>query len=160
MKEIILTRGYKAIVDDEDYDFLNQWNWHISKNHNNAYYAVRWVKSGQKQYKIRMHNEIVINKMNLEIPPKHIVDHIDRKGLHNWHDNLRVVTRSIQNLNKNIRKDNISGVRGVSIDNRCGKYTAYFSINNEQELKYFNTEKEAIIWRQKMEIKYYGKIIP
>jgi hypothetical protein len=29
MKEIQLTRGFKAQVDDADYDWLNQWKWRV-----------------------------------------------------------------------------------------------------------------------------------
>jgi hypothetical protein len=28
MKEIITTNGHKALVDDEDYDFLSSMNWY------------------------------------------------------------------------------------------------------------------------------------
>jgi hypothetical protein len=29
MKEILLTKGYVALVDDDDFEFLNQWKWHV-----------------------------------------------------------------------------------------------------------------------------------
>ena len=40
MKEIILTQGLVAQVDDEDYAFLNQWKWYAVFN-KTTYYAVR-----------------------------------------------------------------------------------------------------------------------
>ncbi len=160
MKEIILTRECKAIVDDEDYDWLNQWNWFVQKDKRNNLYATRKIIISQKRYIVQMHNEIVINRMNLEIPPKYVVDHEDRKGLHNWHDNLRVVTRNIQALNRKIYNTNTSGIRGISFyPNKNKKYKAAFCINKEQIVKLFYTKEEAIAWRQAMEIEYYGKII-
>ena len=31
MKYIELTKGYRAIVDDEDFDWLNQWQWCVQR---------------------------------------------------------------------------------------------------------------------------------
>lgn len=31
MAEIPLTQGQVAIVSDEDYEFLSQWNWYVVK---------------------------------------------------------------------------------------------------------------------------------
>lgn len=53
-----LTHGYYALVDDEDYDYLNQWSWQVRKikhtiNHD-LYYAARThylgTKNGKKIY--------------------------------------------------------------------------------------------------------------
>ena len=37
MREIPLTQGKVAIVDDDMYDFLNQWNWCVNPSHGNEY---------------------------------------------------------------------------------------------------------------------------
>lgn len=42
MKLIPLTQGKYAKIDDDIFDYLNQWKWHIV-NGNNTFYAVRWI---------------------------------------------------------------------------------------------------------------------
>ena len=41
MKEIKLTQGQVTQVDDEDYEYLNQFKWHTLKCRNNIVYAAR-----------------------------------------------------------------------------------------------------------------------
>ncbi len=59
MKRIPLTQGQFALVDDEDYDRLNQFKWHAVKAHR-SYYAVRTIKDIDGKCKhIKMHREIL-----------------------------------------------------------------------------------------------------
>ena len=37
MKYIELTQGYKAMIDDEDYDLVSRYCWHVAKCKNNLY---------------------------------------------------------------------------------------------------------------------------
>ncbi len=32
MKELITSNGYRTQVDDEDYDYFNQWYWYGQRN--------------------------------------------------------------------------------------------------------------------------------
>jgi hypothetical protein len=41
MKEIFLTQGKVALVDDDDFDFLNSFNWHLKRKKGNPDYAIR-----------------------------------------------------------------------------------------------------------------------
>ena len=88
MKEIPLTMGKIAIVDYEDYEWLNQWKWHASK-HGRRFYAR--CSSGLKKY---MHQVIINPRPGFE------PDHINRNGLDNRRCNLREVTRRQNALNK------------------------------------------------------------
>ena len=75
MKEIPLTRGKFALVDDEDYEWLSQWKWYCSTTG----YAVR----GCKNRILYMHREIAKTK------PGMLTDHINRNKLDNRKENLR-----------------------------------------------------------------------
>jgi AP2 domain. len=102
MKEIELSKGYVALVDDDDYEWLMQWSWHFAKG-----YAVRNGKNrGDKQ--IYMHREV------LKVPVGEFTDHIDGNKLDNRKSNLRRCTYSQNNRNKKLTKANTSGRKGVS----------------------------------------------
>jgi hypothetical protein len=47
MKEIQLSRGFVALVDDADYDYLNQWKWLaiVKKKENGQHHT---MQSGMK----------------------------------------------------------------------------------------------------------------
>lgn len=108
MKEIKLTQGYVAIVDDEDYELINQFNWFPSKS-GNIVYAGRRATKNKKRYNIQMHRLI----MGLESGCKLIVDHINHNGLDNRKENLRVCTQQLNTRNSRKRKDCHSKHKGV-----------------------------------------------
>jgi hypothetical protein len=58
VKEIPLTQGRVAVVDDEDYGYLSQFNWSATKDRQRMY-AVRGVCRKGEQRTIRMHREIL-----------------------------------------------------------------------------------------------------
>jgi hypothetical protein len=94
-REIPLTQGKVAIVDDCDYDMLSRYKWYAHKDYN-KYYAIRRA-GGLGNKTISMHH-IVIGR-----PPNGLVtDHIDGNGLNNTRNNLRHVTHRVnmQNVNK------------------------------------------------------------
>ena len=101
MKEIFLTKGMVALVDDEDYERLSKFIWHSAKG-GHTYYAVHSLTGGGS---IQMHREI----LGLKKGDRKTGDHKDRNGLHNWRDNLRVVTKSLNRYNSKKRTDNNSG---------------------------------------------------
>ena len=98
MKEIALTRGYKAIVDDEDYEELSKWSWHALDNHGKIYARTAKKINGKNHYYF-MHGLLLSCKDGLE------VDHIDRNPLNNRRENLRCITHSENCLNREKRGD-------------------------------------------------------
>lgn len=103
MRTIKLTQGKVALVDDGDYEYLNQWKWcavYFGKN----WYAERKNNLG---ITIRMH------KLIMNTPKGMVTDHIDHDGLNNQRENLRVCTHKQNMMNNRIRNDNKSGYKGV-----------------------------------------------
>ena len=124
MREIKLTQGKVALVDNEDFEWLNQWRWYFDNG-----YAARRSK------KILMHRVIMQAKKG------QLVDHIDHNTLDNRKQNLRIATRSQNNMNAYIRKDSKSKFKGVSLHTN-GKWQA--TIRN-QYLGLFVTKEEAAL---------------
>lgn len=105
MKEIPLTKGYKTIVDDEDYDFLMRWRWHAVIAH--SVYAERCERPrGGKIKHIMMHR--VINNT----PDGMETDHINGNGLDNRRSNLRSVTKNQNQWNRKPNKKGHQNIRG------------------------------------------------
>lgn len=91
MNKINLNKGRVSLVDEADYEYLNQWSWSW---HNG--YAYRWTQDGKKRVRLFMHHAIegrVLGKQT---------DHINRDKLDNRRANLRTVTRKENMQNRNI----------------------------------------------------------
>lgn len=143
MKEIKLTKGFVALVDDEDYEELNKFKWRAVKVRDN-YYAYRLVS---------MHREI----LNIKNSKIHI-DHKDRNTLNNKKDNLRTCTPAQNNLNKEVRRDNKLGVKGVRFSKKQKRYIAVISINGKvKQIGSFNTVEEAAIAYNKKAKEVHGE---
>jgi hypothetical protein len=119
MKEIKLTRGKIALVDDLDFEWLNQFKWFVLTG-THTFYAGRWT--GKQT--IRMHREILNISDNLE------VDHIDHNGLNNQRFNLRAASRS-QNKCNSRKFHGMLPYRGVEYIPKTGKYRARITLNNK-----------------------------
>lgn len=80
MKQIRLTKGLYALVNDEDFEWLNQWSWCASlESRGTKWYAIRRVKG----VKLRMHVEIFKRRCGLNIPPGFVIDHVNHNSLDN-----------------------------------------------------------------------------
>lgn len=98
MKEIKLTQGKVALVDDEDYDYLSQWKW-CAKKGTNTFYARKstWDKR-EKKYSCEIMHRLIMNA-----PEGSLIDHVDHNGLNNQKANLRICTKQ-QNQQNRIAK--------------------------------------------------------
>jgi hypothetical protein len=142
MKNIPLTKGKFAIVDDEDFEYLNKWRWKYHKDG----YAVR---TATKNKNIYMHREI--NKT----PKGVITDHINRNGLDNRKLNLRNSSFSQNALNTGLWKHNTSGFKGVFWNSQHKKWQASVNIGKKViHLGFFVDIQNAKLAREEWDKSY------
>ena len=150
MKEIQLTQGKVALVDDDDFEWLSQWKWHTDKNG----YAKRTDRSSAKRRTINMHREI----MGFTSSDGKITDHINGIKTDNRKINLREATNSQNVCNQKNRSDNKSGFKGVCFDKKSKKWRSYIYLNGKQKnLGFYNSEFDAANEYKKAAIKHFGE---
>lgn len=140
-KKIELTHGQYALVDDEDFEYLNQFKWDAHwYPHTKSYYATcnHYVMMGNEKKRIMSRMPTMI----MNAPKGKVVDHINHDTLDNRKSNLRIV--SIRQNNQNKKNKGTSKYPGVSWDKSRQKWRAYITINKKQKhLGRFNEEQEA-----------------
>ena len=96
-KTIPLTKGYEAIVDDADYEWLSRFSWCMHKNSKHSYAIRAGIQTKAGRRHIFMHREIV------NCPRGLIVDHINHNSLDNRKANLRICNKASNEANKKKR---------------------------------------------------------
>lgn len=141
MKEIPLTRGYVALVDDEDYERVSQFKWSAMEahaKHHTRVYAVRRTGSKKHRATIYMHRFV----FQCSGP----VDHRDLDGLNNRRENLREGSKSKNAANIRKYKGKTSRFKGVSLDKRTNlskRWRAYIYQGKSINLGSCNDEVDA-----------------
>lgn len=114
---IWLTQGKYAICDNEDYDYLTQWKWHVCKGY--AYRAGSYYLEGKRIWcRVPMHRAII------NAPSGSHVDHINTKRHDNRKSNLRFATIQQNGANRKYQ-GNSSGFKGVRLS-RISKNGIYY----------------------------------
>jgi len=155
MQYIELTQGQRAIVDDEDYALVSQYKWSAHKNgkkdvRQSDYYA----------RKTNRPNRIYMHRLILNAPTGIEVDHINHNTLDNRHLNLRLCSRSNNNMNAvkvKVRKCT-SKYKGVYWLARKQKWVAVIWKNSKRTyLGYYHNEKDAALAYNKKASELFGK---
>ncbi len=153
MREIPLTQGKFALVDDDDYEKLSRHKWNVTKSRN-TFYAGRTDRTTGRKLNIKMHREI----LGLTQYDGKLSDHKNRNGLDNRKNNLRIATFSLNNYNRKKNKNNTSGYRGVRWYPRNKKWCAFIRINCEKKyLGIFRNIVDAAKAYDTSAIQYWGE---
>lgn len=137
MKEIKLTNGMIAIVDDEDFEELIKYTWGHTKSYwgNNGYVSRHEYING-KTITTSMHRHL------LNPPNGMVVDHINNNGLDNRMANLRLATHADNMKNRKPFKGR--KYKGTHFNKKTQKWTAQIGLNGKtKNLGVFESETEA-----------------
>lgn len=144
MKKIPLTQGKYALVDDEDFNRVNQYKWYLLGNG----YAKRIVNG-----KI-----IAMHRFILNASKGQQIDHINCKKLDNRKSNLRFCNnfQNLQNRSKN--RKSISKYKGVTWYKNPKKWGSRITFYRKNLfIGLFNNEIEAALAYNDASKKYHGK---
>lgn len=125
-----LTRGQVALIDKKDSEIVKNHTWSaLYSKKRNVFYA--------------MSHEGPMHKILMCSPKGMDVDHKDRNTLNNRRSNLRICSRTQNNMNRPKQRNNRSGYKGV-IENSCGNFYAKIAANKiVTYLGTFKTPEEA-----------------
>jgi len=153
MKEIPLTQGKVALVDDDDYERVMQFKWYVFKTGN------RWY-AGSNSPGLPM--RILLHRFILGLKPNDPeVDHVNGNGLDCRKSNLRFATRSQNMANRLKPNGSYSSIyKGVTWNKTKQKWQAQIRADYKHiSLGYFPLEQEENAARayDKGAIKYFGE---
>ena len=156
MREIELTQGKVALVDDKDYELLFNFSWAAHKEGNGYYYAVTSILQENGKYKqFRMH------RMILSLTdPKMKVDHRSGNTLDNRKKNLRIASAAENARNINKKPFSKSGYRGVYLHKRKHGQVIAAGIKKDGKsihLGFFETREAAAKAFDKAAKELFGK---
>lgn len=136
MKEIVLSQGKNAIVEDEDFENVAGHKWTLQRGRRTLY-AYRFEKANGKKIKTYLHRELMGAKKGES------VDHIDGDGLNCVKSNMRKCSAQQNSFNQGPRGGS-SKFKGVSLSKKRGAWEAYIHIGYQKKrLGHFVAETQA-----------------
>ncbi len=156
MKEIELTQGYRAQVDDEDFARLSKFKWYpqIKRRKDgsiSSLYAIRTARVRAGRWKTHaMHCDILGTSSG--------VDHKDTNGLNNQKENLRLAGKRQNGFNRRLGATNTSGFKGVHWSERAKRWKAQINIDKKRiSIGYFKLAADAARAYDEAALAHYGE---
>ncbi len=141
VREIPLTKGYVALIDEEDYARLAEVRWHADEFDHTTYASRKVLRDG-KTIKVYLHRAV------MDAPAGTEVDHANGDGLDCQRENLRYASSSQQNQNRRARRsDGLKGINHHPSSVRHPRVRCWQAViklgGKKKSLGYFLTKEEA-----------------
>lgn len=138
----VTNRGDTFLIDKDDYVKVKDYCWRKDKHG----YIVANSKNGKNQ-------TIKLHRIIMDVDSSKLVDHKNWDKSDNRKCNLRIATKSQNNVNIKLKSNNSTGYQGVTLNKVTNHYVARISLNGKRiYLGTFQTFEEAVKARRKAEI--------
>ena len=133
------------VIDKDDFDKIKDRAWHYTSNN----YISSSITHNSNRKQLYLHN-LVMNR--LEHPGKGVtetVDHINRNGLDNRKENLRIISQSDQNFNQSKKKRTVLLPPGCPINaDDIPKHIWYVRANGLHGDRFaIEFKTEGLVWK-------------
>jgi len=137
MKEIPLTQGQVALIDDDMFDRISRFKWYAEK-HPCGWYARATLPFVNGKWPTVLMHQLIMGM------PDSFVDHINHNGIDNRIENLRLATCRQNGMNRRKQKGTSSIYKGVCWHKKYEKWESLIKLPNGQRehLGMFDKEHE------------------
>lgn len=144
----------KTIVDDELFDYLNQWEWKLIAGG----YVGRATRTESEDHRVKV---IMLHRTVNQTPDSLLTDHISGDKLDNRRNNLRSATHAQNMANRKINKTNKSGFKGVYYDKHMSRIKRWKAVIHNQgkvlTIGHYHTPQEAARAYDGTAVKFRGE---
>lgn len=154
MKQIPLTKGKFALVDDEDYErVMGMGKWQLGSGG----YAQKTIYFGSKNGR-QVKKTLFMHRFIMNATDSEHVDHKKGNVRDNRKSNLRLCGQHQNRMNRVLNKNSITGYKGVYNSKTIGRFKAGIQVNRKQiHLGTFATAIEAAKAYNEAAVKYFGE---
>lgn len=154
MKEIALSSGKVAVIDDEDFERVSQFKW--------SYHALGYAFRGIGPRNARRFQYLHRFVLGAETPggQRVVIDHINGDKLDNRKENLRLASRALNSINsaRPYGHNKSSGIRGVHWSEGHQRWVASFTGPRGKHSKHFKSREAAAEYITQYRSKIHGAL--